>query len=73
MDRKIRVPLLEDACKLRGSRAPIGALIGGPPGMPGRPRPAEPNDNPEFGTGLLLESADVVWGVMTLAGTPKIC
>lgn len=33
---------------LAGSWDPIGTLIGGPPGIPGRPCPAEPNLFPKL-------------------------
>lgn len=45
----------------RGSRAPSGLVRGGPPGMPGKPRPAPR----KFGAKRL-----VVAGVMILAEIP---
>jgi len=44
----------------------------GPPGIPGRPRPAEPNDSPGFGRSVLLVSPEVVGAVIMEPGTPLV-
>jgi len=46
--------------RLEGSWEPIDPLIGGPPGIPGSPRPAEPN---------LLLALELVMGPAPRVGT----
>ena len=60
--------------RLDGSCAPVGPFRGGPPCIPGKPRPALVN-----GGGLLFKRApefganwEVVEGVKTLAGNPLV-
>jgi hypothetical protein len=50
----------------------MGAFTGGPPGIPGSPRPAEPNDNLGLERGVLAVSPEVVCGVRIVPGIPIV-
>ena len=57
---------------LLGSLAPSVPFSGGPPGIPGRPRPAPPKNAAPPVVALPDESRLVVAGVITLAGRPLV-
>jgi hypothetical protein len=52
-----------------GSWAPMALLSGGPPGMPGKPRPAVPKDFPTLELPVMPGKAEVGW-VCTVVSPP---
>ena len=67
--------------RLEGSWNPIDPLIGGPPGIPGNPRPAEPNlfpapelaEEPTPGVGTDVDPALAWPETPTLGSACEVC